>query len=195
MELNITYAIWAVVLIGSGYWLFRVHVRREYQNLGRLSIYSSFLELIFFAFHANMMYAFLPVSWSRIPPLSGNPILHAVSLICIILGFIILAVSMIPLGFRRTMGLKSKGLKTNGIYRLSRNPQVIGYSLLLIGYVVSYFSMYSLGWYILFGINIHWMVTAEEEYLGKLYGETYENYCLEVPRYLSAKSFRNIFRD
>jgi protein-S-isoprenylcysteine O-methyltransferase Ste14 len=194
MEFNMTYAIWAAVLVGSGYWLFRIHIRQEYLRKGKLSFYTSFLELIFFAFHANMFYVFIPVSWGRLPPLPEHPFLYVLSLICIIPGLIILAISMIPLGFNRTMGLKSTGLKRNGLYRVSRNPQVIGYSLLLIGYVLSNLSIYSIFWFILFFINIQWMILSEEEYLTQLYGEEYDEYRRKVPRYLDGRSFRNIFK-
>ena len=30
----------------------------------------------------------------------------------------------------------------------------------------------------------HWMVITEEEHLTRIYGEDFEVYCLEVPRYL-----------
>lgn len=190
MEFNLTYAVWAVVLVFSGYWIFRIQIRRDYQYKGKLSLFTSFLELAFFAFHANMMYVFIPVSWSKLPPLSNHPFWHFVSLLAIVIGLIIVGASMIPLGFKRTMGLKPSRLKTNGLYSFSRNPQVIGYSLLLIGYIISYFNFYSIGWLVLFGINIHWMVLSEEEYLKKKYGLAYDEYMLKVPRYLSVRSFR-----
>ena len=161
---------------------------------GELTLQSSFLELVFFAFHAIMMYVFIPVTWLKLPPLSNHPVWHIVSLISILLGLIILGASMVPLGFKRTMGLKSSNLKTNGLYKISRNPQVIGYSFVLTGFIISYFSVYAIGWFVLFGINIHWMVLSEEEYLKKKYGEIFEAYLREVPRYLDARSFRNIFR-
>ena len=190
MEFNLTYAVWAVVLVFSGYWIFRIQIRRDYQYKGKLSLFTSFLELAFFAFHANMMYVFIPVSWSKLPPLSNHPFWYFVSLLAIVIGLIIVGASMIPLGFKRTMGLKSSRLKTNGLYSFTRNPQVIGYSLLLIGYIISYFNLYSIGWLVLFGINIHWMVLSEEEYLKKKYGLAYDEYMLKVPRYLSVRSFR-----
>ncbi len=187
-----TYITWVAALMITGYWLFQIRVRKDYQNKGKLSPVSSLLELLFFAFHANMMYAFIPVSWGRLPPLSEHPFLHDLSLISIILGLFILAVSMVPLGFQRTMGLRSIHLQTRGLYRISRNPQVIGYSFLLIGYVISYFSMYSIGWLAVFIINILWMIRAEEEFLHKRFGEEYESYCRKVPRFLDARSFRNL---
>jgi len=194
MEVNMTYIIWAVALMISGYWIFRIQVRGDYQKKGKLSFLSSFLEFAFFAFHANMMYVFIPVSWGRLPPLSGHPLWNLVSLVCIIVGLIIVATSMIPLGFGRSMGLQSRRLKTNGLYRLSRNPQLIGYSILLIGYIISYFTLYAIGWFILLWINIHWMIISEEEHLVKVYEDEYEDYCRKVPRYLDTRSIRNIFK-
>ena len=194
METNMTYVIWTVILMISGYWLFQVQVRKDYQKKDKLSWVPSLLELLFFAFHASMMYVFIPVAWGFLPPLSSHPLIHTLSLTGIIAGLIIVGASMIPLGFLGTMGLRSPRLKTSGLYHISRNPQVIGYSLILIGYIISYFSLYSIGWFVIFFINIHWMIHVEEEYLKKMYGEEYEKYCRQVPRFLDERSFRNFFK-
>lgn len=193
MELTQSYLIWTASLMVSGYWIFQRQVRKDYQKKEKLSYSTSFLELLFFAFHANMIYVFIPVAWGSIPPLSEKSILHALSVICIFVGLAILLASMIPLGFQRTMGVESRQLKTSGLYKFSRNPQVVGYSIMLITYVFSYFSLYSIGWIVIFFINIHWMIQAEEEYLQKIYGEDYVKYCRKVPRYLDIRSFRNLF--
>jgi protein-S-isoprenylcysteine O-methyltransferase Ste14 len=145
------------------------------------------MEFIFFALHANSMYVFIPVKWPDLPPLADEAVLYYPSLLFIIIGLIVVITAMIPLGYFRTMGLRSKKLKTSGLYNLTRNPQLIGYYLILIGFAVSYLSVYAVGWIIIFGISAHWMINTEEEYLLKIYGEEYEKYCKRVPRYLSFK--------
>jgi protein-S-isoprenylcysteine O-methyltransferase Ste14 len=194
MELNMTYVIWVMTLMIAGYWLFLIQVRKDFQKKQKLSFISSFLQLLFFVFHASMIYVFIPVTWGHLPPLSEHILIHALSFMCIIAGLIIVAASMIPLGFQRTMGLRSMQLKTSGLYHISRNPQITGYAFVLAGYVISYFSLYSSGWFIIFFINIQWMIHVEEEYLKKMYGDEYEKYCRQVPRFLDVRSFRNIFR-
>lgn len=64
----------------------------------------------------------------------------------------------------------------------SRNPQLLGGFLAVIGVVVLWPSLYALGWAAMYGIMGHWMVLAEEEHLRKQ-NEGYERYCRRVPRY------------
>ena len=71
-----------------------------------------------------------------------------------------------------------------GLYRLSRNPQIVGGSLLVIGSAVQWPSWYALGWVILYGAITHMMVLTEEEHLSAVHGEAYARYCERVPRYL-----------
>ena len=164
--------------------LFRVLARRDYLNKGKLTGFTSFLEFMLFALHANIMCLFIPVKWPNLPPLSGNGYVYYLSILFIIIGLIVVFVAMVPLGFNRTMGLKSIKLKTNGLYKWSRNPQVAGYFLFLSGFVLSYISIYSIFWLVLFGIIAHLMILTEEEYLTGLYGDEYKDYCKRAPRYI-----------
>lgn len=175
----------ALFLFLFGYVLFRVIARREYLRKGKLSFISSFLEFVFFALHANAMYLFIPVKWPRLPSLTNHPILYYPSLLLIIIGLLIVCTAMIPLGYRRTMGVKSNKLKVNGLYKYTRNPQLIGYYLILIGFILSYPSLYAVGWLIVFSVISHLMVITEEEYLTNLYGREYQDYFNRIPRYLS----------
>jgi protein-S-isoprenylcysteine O-methyltransferase Ste14 len=95
--------------------------------------------------------------------------------------------SIIPLGYNRSMGLNSKTLKTDGLYKFSRNPQLSGYGILLIGFAVSYPSIYIAGWIIVYTIVSYMMAITEEEYLLKIYGEGYKQYCLQVPRFIKIR--------
>ncbi|MCP2618024.1 hypothetical protein NLC82_01225 [Candidatus Aminicenantes bacterium AC-335-A11] len=121
------------------------------------------------------------------PSLSKNPLIYYISLFFIISGLIIVFISMASLGYFRTMGLKVNELKTNGLYKFTRNPQIIGYTLFLMGFALSYPSLYSLLWLITYGIIAHLMVLTEEEFLQKIYGKKYQDYCKRVPRYFRIK--------
>jgi protein-S-isoprenylcysteine O-methyltransferase Ste14 len=178
------YLLSSAGLVIAGILLFRFRVRSDYLRRGRLSPFSSFMELLFFALHANMIYLFIPVKWPDLPALTQDPVWYYPSLILIITGLTIVSGSLIPLGYLRTMGLKSRELKTGGLYRITRNPQVIGYYLILAGFFLSYPSVYSAGWIFIFGIVIHLMIITEEEYLSTIYGKKYEEYMKRVPRYL-----------
>jgi protein-S-isoprenylcysteine O-methyltransferase Ste14 len=116
--------------------------------------------------------------------MSANTYQNNGAIICITIGLIGLIWSMIPLGYYRTMGLKSVKLKTNGLYRYSRNPQITCYYLILIGIFISFPSTYSFGWILIYGIIGHLMILSEEEYLIKIYEDSYSEYCKKVPRYI-----------
>jgi protein-S-isoprenylcysteine O-methyltransferase Ste14 len=86
------------------------------------------------------------------------------------------------LGTRQSFGLDKNKLKTGGIYHFSRNPQIVGYGMILIAFAILYFSWYSIGWFILYLIISYFMIRTEEEFLGLKYGEVYEKYFNTVPR-------------
>ena len=172
------------LLLGVGYIIFRKIVRNDYLKRNKLSTLSSILEFVFFALHANAMYFYLPVTWPELPPLANNTVLFYLSIIAIIIGLVIVLLAMVPLGYKRAMGSDSKALKTNGLYNFSRNPQLVGYGLLLIGFCLSYFEISSIIWFVIYLVVARWMVQSEEEYLLKKYGEDYKKYCYKVPRYI-----------
>jgi protein-S-isoprenylcysteine O-methyltransferase Ste14 len=178
------YLLGSILLLVLGYFVFRRIVRNDYLKNGKLSHFSSFLEFLFFALHANFSYIFLPSKWPYLPSMPENIYQHIISLICVFIGLIGLIWSMIPLGFFRTMGLKSVHLKKNGLYRYSRNPQIIFYLLILIGVFISYPTFYSVGWIIIYLVVGHLMILTEEEYLQKKYKDNYRAYCKKVPRYI-----------
>lgn len=176
------YLIAAFILILFSFITFRVIVRNDYSKKGRLTFISLSLEFLIFALHANFMYLFLPVKWPNLPSIPENIILQIISIVFIIIGFLIIAVAMSGLGYGRTMGQDKKSLNTNGLYKYSRNPQLIGYGMILIAFVVLYLSWFSIGWFIIYLVISYFMIKTEEEFLTNNYGVEYQKYCDDVPR-------------
>ena len=176
------YLIFAFILILFSFITFRVIVRNDYSKRGRLTFVSYSLEVLIFALHANFMYLFLPVKWPNIPSIPENMILRTISIVFIIIGFLIVAVAMSGLGYGRTMGQDKKLLNTKGLYKYSRNPQLIGYGMILIAFVALYLSWFSIGWFILYVVISYFMIKTEEEFLTNNYGAEYQKYCNDVPR-------------
>ena len=114
-----SYLLAILFLLIFGLLLFRIQVRNDYLKRGRLSPVSAAFEFVFFALHANTMYLFIPVKWPYIPPLAKDAIGYYPSVFIIILGLIIVLIAIIPLGYDRTMGLKSNNLKTDGLYKFT----------------------------------------------------------------------------
>ena len=73
---------------------------------------------------------------------------------------------------------------TDGLYKISRNPQWVAFALTLLG-----ISLMVGSWTILILISVrivmnHFRILGEEEALAEQYGESYLNYKASVPRYL-----------
>jgi protein-S-isoprenylcysteine O-methyltransferase Ste14 len=120
--------------------------------------------------------------WSRDVPVDTP--LRVIGVICIVLGLALALGTMFWFGLRRAFGLQVNLLKQTGPYRVTRNPQIVGGSLLVIGSAVLWPSWYALGWVVLYAIVAHMMVFTEEEHLRAVFGQEYERYCKRVPRYL-----------
>jgi protein-S-isoprenylcysteine O-methyltransferase Ste14 len=82
-------------------------------------------------------------------------------------------IGIASLGLQRFLGLGSRRLRQSGIYRVGRNPQIVGFFLAVVGFAVMWPSWYALGWVILFGAVFHMMVLTEEEYLLHMHAEEY----------------------
>jgi protein-S-isoprenylcysteine O-methyltransferase Ste14 len=109
-------------------------------------------------------------------------------IICIAVGLASAFGTMFWFGLRRAFGLGVNKLIRSGPYRLSRNPQLVAGSLLIIGTILLWPSWCALGWAALYGGVAHMMVMTEEEHLRNVYGEEYVIYCEQVPRYLGFRS-------
>ena len=178
--------LFMLLLIGAAYAVFRVIVRREYRSRGKLNWITSSLQLLAFAGLMSFPYLFNPPEWAWFYLLVGptSQQLQILGLVIILLGFVVAFGTMAWFGMRRAFGLETQGLITTGPYRLTRNPQVLGGYLLVIGVSVQWPSWYALTWVALYGLICHWMILTEEEHLRKVLGEAYQAYCEKVPRYL-----------
>ncbi|MBM4159654.1 MAG: isoprenylcysteine carboxylmethyltransferase family protein [Ignavibacteria bacterium] len=103
-------------------------------------------------------------------------------------GIVVAAVAMAGLGMSKTFGQEAEGLVQVGLYRASRNPQIVGGALMVVGVGLLWPSWFALGWVVLYGCIGHMMVVSEEEHLRRVHGEAYERYCERVPRYVGFSS-------
>lgn len=178
----IRYLLFSFVFILFSFLVFRVVVRNDYLKKHKLTLLAYLLELLVFAVHANLMYLFIPVRWPNLPALPESLILNIFSIIVFCFGLIILLIAWFRLGTGTSFGQDKNKLNTGGIYRYSRNPQLVGYEILLFCFLILYFSWYSVGWFLQYLIISYFMIKSEEEFLSQKYGEEYEKYCNRVPR-------------
>ena len=176
----------AVLFLLFAYIVFRRIVRREYREKGRLGPWASFAQFLVFAGYFAFPYLFNPPHWPWFWQLNdeSTQLFQIAGIILIILGMAIAFGTMIWFGIRRAFGLHVEGIIQQGPYKFSRNPQMLGGYLLVLGVFLQWPSAYMVGWVLMFALIGHWMIITEEEQLARAFGQEYESYCQEVPRYL-----------
>ena len=176
----------AFLLLSFAYLVFRRIVRRNYFERGKLSPFASILQLLVFCAYFFFPYLFNPPEWVWFWRLSSSGPRNGqlIGFVIICLGFLVAFGTMAWFGIGKAFGLNVDRLTKQGPYKISRNPQVLGGYLLVIGTAIQWLSIYSIGWILMYAIIMHWMVITEEENLFRVFGEEYEKYCSEVPRYL-----------
>lgn len=166
-------------LLAAAFLVF-ARVRKDYRVHGRLSRPVAILQTGYFCVYALASYAFLDSRWSHV---STVGLLFPLALALMILGFLIVVFSMPFLG-RRSFGREVGRLRTDGLYRFSRNPQLAGGFLFIAGYAMLWPSWKGALWASLWLVSAHLMVRGEEEHLEHVFGDEYREYCARTPRYL-----------
>jgi protein-S-isoprenylcysteine O-methyltransferase Ste14 len=109
-----------------------------------------------------------------------------ISLITVTVGLFFVIISLINLGRSTRLGLPSEStvLKTNGLYRISRNPMYFGFNLLTVSAMIYMFNLliFMLGVYSI--VIYHFIIIGEEGFLYKRFGAGYSNYKKTVRRYI-----------
>ncbi len=177
----VTYLISTILLLAAAYIVFSVLSRRDYRRQGRLSPISCILGSAIFFLWGAFPYIYGPSDW---PAVHVGPILELFGWLSIACGLTVMFTAMATLGLRCSLGQRAPALKRSGYYRLSRNPQLLGCALAGIGFAILWPSWYALGWLLLFIAIAHMMVRTEEAHLRTTYGQAYDRYCQQVPRYL-----------
>lgn len=161
---------------------------RDYRSRGRPSITTLGIVWAFSGVHFTLLVlAAIRSTWHFTLPaplvLGGGILLTTVgSAIC--LG----AVYAYRGSFMRLNGLDTTRLVTEGIYRWSRNPQAVGWTVVLLGVGLIRES----GMVLLLAVFL-WLATrlylpVEEELLQRLYGDAYQQYRRRTHRYFGHPS-------
>jgi protein-S-isoprenylcysteine O-methyltransferase Ste14 len=179
-------AFFTLILLLLAYFVFRLVVRKAYRSQAKLDPISSSLQLLVFLCYFCFPYLFAPPTWPWFWRIEGPAPtwLQLIGLVLISLGFMIAFGTMAWFGLRRALGRHVEGLICQGPYNVSRNPQVLGGYLLVVGTALQWPSLYLLGWVLMYALIMHWMVSTEEEHLARVFGQAYQDYCARVPRYL-----------
>jgi len=113
-------------------------------------------------------------------------LLKWISLCPCTLGFMLLFIGRFGLGnsFRLGSPKENASLKTDGIFRFSRNPMYLGvYSTIIASFLYTLNPVVLLVTIFVIAVH-HKIVLAEEEYMKKVFGKEFLNYCHRVRRYV-----------
>lgn len=174
---------WIITFL-FGLLVFRVVVRRDYLQKGNLGTLAVVLEFVVFALHANLIYFHLSVPWPQLPPAPEVPIRFYLGAGTVILGLLATLAIMAHLGFSTTVGQEPGEVRQTGPYRWTRNPQLLTYGVMLLGFWILYPSLEAAAWIVLYAVIGYLMAITEEEHLTNLFGEKYKEYCKKVPRFI-----------
>ena len=108
------------------------------------------------------------------------------ALLLFISGFLLLFAGRFEMGnsFRIGSPKENTKLKVNGLFRFSRNPMYLGVYTTILASVVYTLNPILLAVGIFVVIVHHRIVTAEEQYLLRAFGEEYKEYSAHVRRYI-----------
>jgi len=170
----------ALFLFGFGTSAFR-RARRELSR-GRVSGWTLTLMILAFAGSGG---AAIGAALAHIWPL---PISTTVAVVCgaavALAGIGVCLAGRLFFTFRRAWGLEVDVLVTRGVYRWTRNPQVLGWFLIYCGAGFLGRSAAALVIAALFMIGCVPWILAEERALDERFGEAYRSYCARTPRFL-----------
>jgi protein-S-isoprenylcysteine O-methyltransferase Ste14 len=168
----------------AGYTIWRVE--RDFKRQGRIlpsttvfiySVYPCHLALVVYSARRSL--------WA-LPLDIGVTVVIGVVLILVGLWLFLAGAGRFR-SFEQVSGTETGGLITSGVYRWSRNPQYVGWGLLLFGVAVLGRSALGLLLAGLFWPGIHlYLISVEEPHLAAVFGTPYQRYFNNTPRYLGA---------
>ena len=100
------------------------------------------------------------------------------------IGTLITFIAILKLGINTSSGLTDE-LIDSGPYSFSRNPQVVGNLLMLLGLTVLLPRPNIVSLALITAVWLFLMIFTEEKWLEEEYGEDYRNYKSDVPRFIN----------
>jgi protein-S-isoprenylcysteine O-methyltransferase Ste14 len=180
-------------------------VRRDYAEQGKLTKLSSFLQVMVFVLHAQLFTCsywdlsliradeYLSVSyWLKNAPEFSSSFTSLIFGSCLaVTGILILSLGFKGFeSFARIDGQKVDQLISEGIYRFTRNPQIIGYGLIVLSVPFIWNSLLALIAALVYWVGTRKMIMVEEEHLHRIFDQEYGEYCKQTPRYFG--TFRKL---
>ncbi|GGR74302.1 hypothetical protein GCM10008959_39430 [Deinococcus seoulensis] len=179
------FAFWSALLgaVGSFAWV-QPRIEREYREEGHLL--GPTVGVVYAAYSLHLVAFLLAVGGRK--PRKVAPALSALGWTTAGLGAALFVSGWRTLPVSDDSALTTSGLKTGGVYRLSRNPQNVGWTITLLGQSLARRSWVGAGLTGLFGAMFLSYLPTEEAFLNQTYGEAYRRYKARTPRFLGWRS-------
>jgi protein-S-isoprenylcysteine O-methyltransferase Ste14 len=131
-------------------------------------------------------FLFVQAAGVQLAPFPTPATLGYISAALLLLGIIFVISAFLQLRSDSRFGVSddSGGLRTAGIYRVSRNPMYLGFYLVTLASLVSVPHPVNIGCGLMGAYVHHWIVLAEERFLQNKHGAFYEAYRRRVRRYI-----------
>jgi protein-S-isoprenylcysteine O-methyltransferase Ste14 len=169
---------------GAASLIFMVLARREFDRQGKWSALTAIASGLVMHGHALATWA---LAWLDRGGLYAPTIWGlAVGAVLFVGGGYVIYLGRSAYGSQeRVYGLLEDELIERGIYKLTRNPQYVGYAAMFVGAGLAAGSGWALLSGALFMLIIHVFITrVEEPHLGVVFGAPYQAYSKRVRRYL-----------
>ncbi len=163
-----------------------VRARREFAMSGRVSRVTFFAMFVSYLGHTIVT---LVSAWQSVWPLPLNPMAAQVIGGSVgLVGFVVYLTARVQFrSFRLAWGLETNQLVTAGIYKFSRNPQMMGWVLFLVGVGLALKSGAALLLVLILFVGVLTWLPVEERFLEQRFGEQYRQYRDSVPRFIGQR--------
>jgi len=183
--------IWIQIAVFVGVvavsWIVFQYVGSVYKKHAKLTLPAVTAETAVFVLHGCSGTVYLAWNGEGVP----NQVFLALGAVFVALGLVGTLTAMRHLGWGATFGqgtgTKSEAARpvaNSGLYRYSRNPQLVAYLLFLVGCVLLWPKWAGIAWLVLYGVIAWIMVHTEEKHLKEAHPNLYPHYCEETPRWI-----------
>ena len=178
---TLSYWIAAVIVLATIFIVFRLFVRNDYLKRGKLGFWAALSQWILILMWWFFSYYYMSIDGFGI---EVSKVQEIIAWILIIPGASFFIFSFFWLGIGPSHGVNAQRLNITGPYRISRNPQCLGFIPAMVGFVLLWPTWHMFVSFILALVLSHTMILTEEEFLLNKFGDVYREYCKKTSRYL-----------
>ncbi len=151
------------------------------ENIYPIPVVILSVAVIAFAFSPSIYQYATPIVWLE------NSIIKIVGLVLMAFALVWTATAQMQMGKSWRIGIDTENktdLVEKGLFTVSRNPIFFGMRVALFGFFLCLPNAFTLLAVVLADVLMQIQVRLEEEFLRNAHGESYENYCRNVRRWI-----------